>query len=204
MFGRQKSWALTRDGDAPGWLALEAALAVRGLAEPMHFPTGDVPGGRGAYAINAYRRADHWLMTTWGLSDLFGDAPHRRAGAGWGVELTLRTPLRMADVEPRQWARLLLTALAESSVARGMPYAAGEVLDTGGAISGRKKSSVRALVFADDPELVAVSTPHGPVRWVTAYGITAVEQGMILAAGAQSFLDGARDANPLLVTDELR
>jgi hypothetical protein len=82
----------TEEDEAPGWYAIEAALAVLypGV-EPHHVSPGAGPGlGGGVQGISAYPAEGHWHLVTFGPSELYEKETADSDVSGYGYELTLR------------------------------------------------------------------------------------------------------------------
>lgn len=190
------------DESADGWDAIEAAVEAHVPAqEPLHWGTGALPG-EGIYGLSAYRGDGHWLLVTFGLTELFGKESDDPDTSGWGFELTMRVP--DGEPQPASWALNLLQRLGQYVFTTGQVFAAGHRLSPGGPITGAADTRLTAIAFADDPVLGAIDTPHGAVRFLTVFGITDDELRTAQATSTADVLAPFRDGNPLLVTDPAR
>ncbi|MEU4250643.1 suppressor of fused domain protein [Amycolatopsis sp. NPDC026612] len=188
---------------APGWDAIEAAVAAHVPAqEPLHWGTDTLPGRGGIYGISAYRGAGHWLLVTFGLTELFAKESDDPGTSGWGFELTMRVPA--ADGPPGAWTLNLLRQLGRAVFVTGRVFAAGHRLDPGGPITGSADTRLTAIAFADDPVLGPIATPHGAARFLTVFGITAAELRTAQETSTAELLAPFRAGNPLLITDPAR
>lgn len=199
-WNRSLSWAAHRDGDAPGWEALERALEDARAGEPVHFPTGAKPGAPGAYAVNAYRIDDDaegplWLLVSWGLSDLF--EPSARPIP---AEITLRLPRTNGAGEPPVWARLLLDALVLHQRQAGAAPQPGDLVELGAPVDGSRKTKQVALVYAADPQLGQAHSMLGTVQFAAALAIDAEQVGAAKALGGEAMLARLADDNPRWVS----
>jgi hypothetical protein len=147
---------------------------------------------------SAYDAGDHWHFVTLGLTELWAKGHDRRPDvSGYGFEFTMRT--RQAESEePPVWVLNLLNRLADVTF-QGHELRPGDTLDPGRPIDGEPASVLRALAFAVDPLLGAISTPNGKVEFVQVLGITREELAAIKAD--RSALSQIESENPLLITD---
>ena len=189
----------TTHEDTRGWDAIEAAVAqVVADPSPLHWGTGTLPGQTGIYGLSAYRAGDHWLLVTFGLTDLFG----QDAGAevsGWGFELTMRVP-RTAE-QPPAWALSLLDKLGQYVFGSEQPLAAGHRMDPGGPITGESGTRLTALAFTEDPQLPRIASALGRAIFLTVVGITSDELALMKATSTEQVL---ATLPPLLLTDPAR
>lgn len=150
---------------------------------------------------SAYDAGDHWHFVTLGLTELWAKGHDRRPDvSGYGFEFTMRT--RQAESEePPVWVLNLLNRLADVTF-QGHELRPGDTLDPGRPIDGEPASVLRALAFAVDPLLGAISTPNGKVEFVQVLGITSEELAAIKAD--RSALSRIESENPPLMTDQDR
>ncbi|WP_336923188.1 suppressor of fused domain protein [Aquipuribacter sp. SD81] len=201
MWGKKKR-AEANDDPAPGWDAIGEALRAQGLHDPVHLSTGHLPDQDGAYALDAYRTRDGYLLMTLGLSELFGKVSDDPDVSGWGLELTMRVP-RDGD-EPPQRALKLLLKLSEYIYGQGRPLLPGHRMSPGGPITGSDDTRLTALAFAQDPVMGPLRTPNGTVDFVTVVGITEDELERMKRSSTEAVLTELRAADPLLVTSPAR
>lgn len=186
------------EDEAPGWTAIEAAVAaVVPPQRPLHWGTNNLPG-QGVYGLSAYRCDDHWFLVTFGLTELFtkdGDDPEV---SGYGFELTMRVP---ATDDPPPWALNLLRKLGDYVFTSGRVFEAGHRMSPGGPITGAPDTTLTALAFTEDPLLGTINTPHGSVRFLSVVGITAAELAHAQATSTDELLG---TFTPPLITDPAR
>jgi hypothetical protein len=97
--------------------AIEAAVA-RAVPDrnPLHWGTNTLPGQDSIYGLSAYRGADHWLLVTFGLTDLFGPIVPNAQVSGWGFGRPFEPGHRMDPGGPitgKPDTRLTALAFAE-------------------------------------------------------------------------------------------
>lgn len=185
--------------EAPGWDAIEAAVnRIVPAQKPLHWGTNTLPGQDGIYGLSAYRVDDHWLLVTFGLTDLYTKDSDDPLLSGWGFELTMRVPV--TEDMPPGWALQVLEQLGRYVFSSGRPFGDGHRMDTGKSITG-SSSRLTALAFVTDPQLSIIDTPHGAVRFLTVVGITADELARMKATTTAEVL---AELPPLLVTDSGR
>jgi hypothetical protein len=198
------------DDSAPGWDAIDAALAERyGDQEPRHVAYG-VPGpfSHNLQGCSAYAADDHWHYVTYGLSELF----ERRedadpAWSGWGFELTMRVP-RGDEAEAPDWPFTMLNEVAKYVNGKRVLLEPGHRLDfrqpvTGHpAVEGAPATGLTVFAFAVDPELGRIDTPNGAVVFLQAVGVTAAEKEWMVAGSTDGVLADLGD--PLMRTDPSR
>ncbi len=192
--------------EAPGWDAIDAALAARyGDQQPWHAGSG-VPSPH-LHACSAYAADGHWHYVTYGLSELFEPIPEADPEvSGWGFELTMRVP--RAGEEPPRWPFRMLDEIAQYVNDSRSLLAPGHRLDfrqpvTGHpGIEGAPATGLTVFAFVVDPELGEIDTPNGRVVFLQAVGVTAEEKGWMLASSTAGVL--ADRGDPLLLTDPSR
>jgi hypothetical protein len=200
--GRRKG---TSDDAAPGWDAIEAAVTrINSDRRPLHWGTGTLPDQDGIYGLSAYRADGHWLLVTFGLTELFTKVSDDADVSGRGFELTLRLPRIDADQEPPRWALRLLEKLGRYVYRFEKPFAVGHRMDPGGPITGASDTQLTALAFTADPRLPDIASPHGYARFLAVVGITAQELRQMQSTSTREVLNVLAEASPLLITDPAR
>lgn len=191
------------DDRAPGWDAIEAAVSrVVHDPDPLHWGSNTLPDQDGIYGLSAYRSTGHWLLVTFGLTELFGKESDDAEVSGWGFELTFRVPAGTA--QPPAWAIGLLQQLGQYVFGTGRPFAEGHRVDVGGPITGASDTRLTAIAFAADPQLPTIDTPFGFARFLTLVGVTADELARMKATTTEQVLTELASHSPWLVTDPHR
>lgn len=196
------------DDAAPGWAAIDAALgAVYGDTEPaFHWATIQrwSAGGRDPLdGISVYERSDpvpHWHFVSYGLTELYAKQNRDPHTSGWGFELTARLR-RGQESEPPVFMANVLQNLARYVFESGNFLAAGHSMDLFGPILEGSDTSIRAVMFFEDPELRAFHGPFGFVRFLQILGLTLDERAAIRTWDAHRMRPVLSEHLPLLVTD---
>ncbi len=198
------SWQTPAVSEAPGWHAIERAIAsVHPGVTPIHFGgEADALPNQGVWGINAYPLEGHWLIVTLGLTELFEKRSDDPSTSGWGFELTIRALL--TGDQPPQWALQLLQALGRAVYSTGRPFGDGHRLDPGEPITGSNDTRLRAIAFATDSELDPIDTANGRVNFLQVVGITQEELAAMKETSTAAVLDGLRTLDPLLRVDPAR
>lgn len=209
------------DDEAPGWAAIDAALATLypGLdgAAP-HFGRTDARlPGEGIWGITAYpntsARQPHWHLVTYGFSNVFGSDPASDEDDIWAdFEWTFRVAADIDLTEPLApqvptWAVRLMQRLGDLVFSGSEALDVGHRIQVGGPITlGEPQTDLTAIMFGEDPQLAQIDTGFGPLRFVQLVGATA---DTLAAAQSQGdgvqgtlqMLESMAESNPLLVTD---
>lgn len=145
---------------APGRDAIDAALGrlyPGAQARHVTFAASAEPGSI-LHGCAAYPADGHWHYVTYGLSELYDksedDDPE---WSGWGFELTFRLERGAGEQEAPQWPFALLHRAATFVNHRGTLLDEGDSIDVD-----------PVLVFARDPLLGEIATPHGRVVFLQA------------------------------------
>jgi hypothetical protein len=203
---------MTEDDAAPGWDAIDAALAplYHGV-RPFHVGYG-LPAALSTnlQGCSAYAAGDHWHYVTYGLSDLWvknpDDVPEI---SGWGFELTMRVRGEVS-AEPPQWPFVILNKIANYINENGVVLGPGHRVDFRQPVTGYPHTTdgpdtgLTVLAFVVDPQLGTVGTPNGRLAFYQAVGVTAAEKARMVETSTQQVLDEFAIGNPLLVTDVTR
>jgi hypothetical protein len=201
------------DDDAPGWDAIDAALAplYPGL-QPRHVGYMPPPGlgGMGLQGCSAYPADGHWHYVTYGLSELYQRGPEDDPEwSGWGFELTYRVA-RGTETEPPQWPFGMLNELAKHVNTDKVLLEPGHRIDLGQPITGHPHlpdappSELTVYALTLDPQLGRIDTPNGKVEFLQAVGVSSREKGVMVETSTATVLTGLAEGNPLLITDPHR
>lgn len=197
------------DADAPGWDAIDTALAqVYGVREPdAHFGTVvpyDAGGDEPLTGISGFWRdapAPHWHLVTYGCTELFSKESDDPEVSGFGFEFTLRVAQPEREEQPPSWALNFLQNLGRYVFETGNRFATGHTMDLNGPIALDTETLIRGVTIAADPELPPQDTPNGRMQFLQIVGITLDELDACRrwsSAGVQPLL---AERVPLLITD---
>lgn len=197
------------EDESPGWAAIDTALArVYGGVEPQHWGTmisWRLGGPDPLDGISAYPRTEpepHWHFVSYGMSELYDKESENAEESGWGFEFTFRLARRPDETTPPMWAVSFLQNLARYVFKSGNSFNAGDHMNVNGPIAAsREDSLIRAIVFAVDPELSVVDTPHGTVRFLQIIGLTPDEFDAVRNWRTDSLLEVLAPRMPLYITD---
>ncbi|MCK7595610.1 suppressor of fused domain protein [Pseudomarimonas salicorniae] len=195
---------------SPGWDAIDLCLRERyGEQTPKHFanPVPFALGGenplQGVSIYDYPAEPAHLHFVTYGLSELFYN--EEAAGgefSGFGFELTLRLEKPTSEGEVPYWAMNLLQNIAKYVFSSKRWFEPGHFMPANGPICLGSSTLVTALVMVEDPELGTISTPHGQLQFVQAFGVTqqeyeAIRDGKLDCSG---FIEHEKQTNPLFIT----
>ncbi|PSJ42094.1 suppressor of fused domain protein [Allosphingosinicella deserti] len=196
------------DESAPGWEAIDAALARLYPGQvPKHFGTiikWMLGGPDPLDGISAWKRTapvPHWHFVSYGLSELYQKDSEDPEVSGWGFELTFRLTCDAADEEPPAWAFSLLQNLARYVFQSGNLLRDGEWMNINGPIALETDTQLQALAFVADPELPAIATPNGRVDFIQIVGLTLEEMEAGKQWQTRGLLDALLPHMPLWTTD---
>jgi hypothetical protein len=202
-----------RSDTGPGWKAIDDAL-VRpyGAQEPVHYVASTPAALGGADYLNgisvyASSSGDiqHLHYVTYGFSSLFYDAADfGKEISGFGFELTFRLAAAASEKKKHAWVPTIMQNLARYVYKSGNGFEEYHFINAKGAFEHWGETAISAFAIATDPELGAIDSPHGIVRFLQLVGITGAEFDALIAdegEGVEALLDRLRVGNPLLVTD---
>ncbi|MFC4011735.1 suppressor of fused domain protein [Nonomuraea purpurea] len=189
-----------REGSRKAIVAALDALLPDG--QPLHWST-DTPIGKGVQELSAHRADGHWLLVTWGFSDLDGVLDLDTGTSGLGFELTMRVPREENDEMPPGWALQTLRNLGEYVFSEGYPFADGHRMGVAGQL-GPESSRLNALAFITDPQLGTIDAPGGRVEFITAVGVTREELAEAKATSNDAVLARLTGEHGVPITDVTR
>jgi hypothetical protein len=196
---------------APGWDAIDAALASRyGSVEPLHYGTiikyrlggPDPLDGISVYVNDG--KEPHLHFVSYGLTELYAKEGDSADCSGYGFELTFRLAREAEDRKPPNWAVNMMQNVARYVFKTGNTFEPGHYVDLNGPIALDRATDIRAIAFADDPELPPQSTPNGRMRFLQIVGLTLDELAAARRWNTDGVLELLRQRTPLLVTNLAR
>ncbi|MGI5245902.1 suppressor of fused domain protein [Dactylosporangium sp. CA-139066] len=189
--------------DTPGRDAIDAALErLYPGPEPLRWTVGDLaPLDR----VRFYRRVEpvpHWHAVSYGMSELYGKQSDNPDESGWGFEFTFRLRREPGEAEPPVWAANFLQNLARYVFETGNWFEPNHHMDLNGPIALEQRHTlIRAVAFAEDPELGTIETSNGTVQFLQVVGLTPDEYEATQAWSVRDFLELMARRVPLLITD---
>lgn len=195
------------DDSAPGWDAISAALTrIYGDQEPLHFGTiikFSLGGNDPLDGLSIYRSIDgsHWHYVSYGMSELYSKEGENKEYSGWGFEFTMRVSRSEEENQPPRWPMSLMQNLARYVFKTGNIFADGHHLDCNGTIALEYNTELKALLFAQDPQLKEIDTPHGRLQFIQLVGITLDERKAIVNWNPNGVKKLLSQRDPLLITD---
>lgn len=210
--------------DSPGWDAIESHLAsIYPNQEPLHW-SPRIPAAFGGPdpidGISAYACTDggqpHHHFVTYGYSalhyeeEVFEGDDAGEPVSGFGFEMSFRLARIAGEAEGDLiWVCQMLQTLARYVFGSGrifQPYHWIQSTAPGATLRDGYPTDLVGLGFLVDPVLGTLATPHGPVTFIQAFGLTRSELATFrdLKHTAEALIESHRATNPLLITDLAR
>ncbi|GAA4110931.1 suppressor of fused domain protein [Aquimarina addita] len=201
------------EDDAVGWLAIDEQLKkVYGDAEPRHhasilkYMIGGEDPIDGTSIYDSHHQEFHRHLVSYGMSELYY---HEEKAGGdfskWGFEFTFRLKPFLEDTENPLWVINVLNNLARYVFNSGKWFEENHFIPANGPIRLDTNTQLVGFVFAIDPELGKIQTPHGEVTFLQLVGITEKELQRLLAnpktEEVAKLISELKEDNPLLITD---
>lgn len=164
--------------DAPGWAAIDDALAkLYPRQVPHQFASKnaydlEAASPLPAIAVYEWSKPRHWHFVTYGLSELFEKSSADPEVSGFGFELTLRVPRGEGEEQPPVWALRTLQELGRYVLGSGRGFDTGHCAALGGSIAQGVDSALTCVAFVPDPLLRKISTPFGSLLFLQVVGVT--------------------------------
>lgn len=201
--------------DAVGWDCIDAQLTkLYGDATArhygplcgVHYMAGGTDPIDGASIYDSTSPTPHHHLIGYGMSELYYN--EESAGAEfsqWGFEFTMRIKRFDDDLGDPLWAVNVMNNLARYVFESGKWFEPNHFLPANGPIRLDTDTDITGLVFAEDPELGKIDTPHGQVTFLQMVGITSQELERLKSnptlGEVEKFLTAYKKENPLLITD---
>lgn len=199
--------------DAVGWKCIDAQLAKvygerapRHYAAPLHFIAGGPDPLDGTSYYDRDNEPRHLHLVSYGLSELYYN--EEAAGQEFsktGFELTFRIKRNEGDTVEPTWVSVVMNNLARYVHKSGRWFEANQFVPAGGPLCTDMDTDITGVVFALDPELGRIDTPHGEVSFLQMVGITSAELARLQTdpsvEAVEKLIEELRARDPLLVTD---
>ncbi|MBL1077683.1 suppressor of fused domain protein [Nocardia sp. 2] len=193
--------------DAPGWAAIDNALAqIYGDAEPHRWRAEVKWRDRGPDpldGISVYARTEpvpHWHFVSYGMSELYDKRSRNPEWSGWGYEFTFRLARAADETTPPEWAMTMLQDLGWHTCRTGHQFEPGQIMTVNGPHAA-EDPAVQPIAFTRDPELGTIATPHGYVRFLQVVGLTTDEHRAASLWNTERLLETLAPRIPLYVSD---
>ncbi|WP_179352076.1 suppressor of fused domain protein [Winogradskyella vidalii] len=201
--------------DAVGWIAIDNALEnIYGDTEPkhygplcgIHFSVGGTDPIDGASIYDSNYQEAHKHLVSYGMSELYYDEEKTEEEfSKWGFEFTFRLKPFKEDKGEPIWAIQVMNNLARYVFSSGKWFEENHFIPANGPIRRNTETKIVGFVFAVDPELGKIETPHGEVAFLQLVGITEDEVERLKAnpttTAVEELIKELKETNPLLITD---
>jgi len=201
--------------DAVGWIAIDKALEnIYGDTEPkhygplcgIHFSVGGTDPIDGASIYDSNHQETHKHLVSYGMSELYYDEDKSEEEfSKWGFEFTFRLKPFKEDKDEPTWAIQIMNNLARYVFSSGKWFEENHFIPANGPIRLNTETKIVGFVFAVDPELGKIETPHGEVAFLQLVGITEDEVERLKAnpttTAVEELIKELKETNPLLITD---
>lgn len=202
---------MTEEANTSGWDAIDTAIGeLYGDQEPLHYGTAipymlggpDPLNGISVYKVDT--PIPHWHFITYGFSELYEKESEDLEHSGYGFEMTFRLTRSEDESTPPPWALNLLQNVGRYVFTSGNVFHAGDYMDANGPICLGSDTLLTALSFIEDPDLTAISTPNGTVKFIQMVGITGPELETMQTWNTRGLLAAFVEFMPKYVTDLMR
>lgn len=204
-----------KEDDAVGWLSIDASMdTLYNKREPrhygplcgLHFAAGGTDPIDGASFYDSDKQEPHRHIISYGMSELYYN--EEKAGgefSKWGFEFTFRLKPYAGDESDPLWAVNVMNNLARYVFNSGRWFEENHFTPANGPIRLETDTQITGLVFALDPELGRINTPHGEVTFLQIVGITTEEVERLkknpTLGEVEKLINELKETNPLLITD---
>jgi len=201
--------------DTPGWQSIDEQLEkIYGDTKARHYPPlcgiHYVAGGTdpidGASIYDSSHQNFHRHIISYGMSELYYN--EEKAGgefSKWGFEFTFRLAPFKGDEKDPIWAINVMNNLARYVFSSGKWFEENHFIPANGPIRLNTDTAITGFVFALDPELGKIETPHGELSFLQLVGITDAEVEQLKKSptmgAVKELIENLKKDNPLLITD---
>ncbi|QDU75346.1 Suppressor of fused protein (SUFU) [Bremerella volcania] len=201
--------SLEDSDDAPGWDAIEAALApIYGDREPMHYGTVlpmSLGGQDPLQGISAYKNLEpqpHYHFVTFGFSELYEKESDDPDVSGFGFELTFRLACGAdAPEEPPHWPLNFLQNLGRYVFSTGNAFDERHHMTLNGPIALGEETDITAIMLMLDPQLQEIDTPNGKLKFLQIVGLCTDEHHLIEEGYFDAVALRVEKTAPLAITE---
>ncbi len=203
------------EDEAVGWEAIEARLKEvypsqkpRHYHPPLYYALGGDDPIDGTDFFDSQEQVFHRHIVSYGMSELYYNEEFvDEEFSKWGFEFTFRLKPFDEDEGDPLWAIEVMNNLARYVYESERWFEEYHFVPAGGPLrtETKKPIDIVGLVFALDPELGKINTPHGEVSFLQMYGINTAELKRLkdnpTIEEVKKLIDETRKDNPLLITD---
>lgn len=192
--------------DAPGWAAIDGALAVVHPGQTPHQFTSDTgydldsANPLPAVGVYAGRGPAHWHYVSYGCSELFEKSSRYTNISGFGFELTFALP-RGEETTPPKWPLTLLQGIGGHVLSGHGALDSGHLIDLGGVLHPEGAPKLSGLMCVPDPRLGKIATVHGSLLFMSLLGVTADELTGMQPWPLERKVGLVGEVCPLVITD---
>lgn len=203
------------EDDAVGWKSIDDSLDKiypktkpkhYGPLSGVHFAAGGTDPIDGASIYDSENQESHKHIVSYGMSELYYD--EEKAGgefSKWGFEFTFRLKPFKEDKGEPIWAIQVMNNLARYVFKSGNWFEENHYIPANGPIRLNTETKIVGFVFAKDPELGKIETPHGELTFLQLVGITENELERLKSnpktSEVEKLINELKKDNPLLITD---
>ncbi|GAA1460195.1 suppressor of fused domain protein [Nocardiopsis exhalans] len=169
----------------------------------IQFPPSD--SEQGIDGVLAYPMEGHWLLVTFGLTELGEKTSEEKRVSGAGFEFSCRIPREEGDETVPAWILRVLHALAGQYVA-GAQLDVGHWIITPSPLGGEKSNGdMTSLAIVPDADMRILDTDNGLVLFFQVVGLMAEEGEYAQQADTVApIIALLRDRDPKMLTDPNR
>ncbi|GAB3743525.1 suppressor of fused domain protein [Nocardiopsis nanhaiensis] len=156
----------------------------------------------GLNGVLAYPMPDHWLLVTFGLTELGEKTSEEPRVSGAGFEFTCRIPREPDDEAVPAWILRVLHALAQQFLA-GAQLDVGHWIITPSPLGGEASNGdMTSLAIVPDADIRILDTDNGLVLFFQIVGLMAEEGEYAQQADTVApIIAILRDRDPKMITD---
>ncbi len=200
---------------AVGWKSIDKALEkIYGEIKPehygplcgLHYMAGGNDPIDGASIYDSLNQKQHKHIISYGMSELYYNEEEVGGEfSKWGFEFTFRLKSYKEDKYQPIWVIQVMNNLARYVFQSGRWFEENQYISANGPIKLNTDTKIVGFVFALDPELGKINTPHGEVSFIQLVGITETELERLKAnsktSEVEKLIHELKRDNPLLITD---
>lgn len=203
------------EDNAVGWDCIDQALKkVYGDTEPrhygplcgIHYAIGGEDPIDGVSIYDSDKQQPHLHIVSYGMSELYyNEESSGNEFSKWGFEFSFRLKPFSEDKGDPGWALHMMNNLARYVYSSQKWFEENHFIAANGPIRLNTDTAICGFVFALDPELGRIDTPHGEVAFLQLVGITDQELQRLKESPTTdtvaALIAELKKDNPMLITD---